>query len=130
LSVDTNGIVDLLADGFNLPPKKGRTLLIRLAWVSFVTGHILWVCGWLAWMGVASPFARASDFDTLQQNAALSATIAVQRELRDEYAAQCVTADPVVRVQLDHYIDVLQAQYHKLTNTYYPDPGCKNEIRR
>lgn len=126
MSVDSEGILNLITEGFGIP-KGGRSVLIRLAWVAFVTVHILWVCGWLAWMGITSPFARASDFETLQKNAALSATIAVQREIRDEYTARCSTSDPNVSDKLDRYIDVLQAEYLKLTGKYYPDPGCPHE---
>lgn len=129
MSVDSEGILNLITEGFGIP-RSVRGVLIRIAWVLFVTGHILWVCGWLAFIGVQSPFARADDFKTLQKNAALSATIAVQRELRDEYSARCSTVDPQLWDKLDRYIDVLQAEYIKLTGVYYPDPGCPHEHGR
>lgn len=86
--------------------------------------HILWVCGWLAWAGVASPYARAEQVQAIQHNIQVSTTISVGRELKDEYKALCVAKDEVTRSAIERYIEYLQNEYFQLTSQRYPEPRC------
>lgn len=56
----------LLAEGFQLD-SKGRGLIIRVLWVVFVTVQLMWFHGLLAFIGLASPFATASDVKKVQE---------------------------------------------------------------
>ena len=64
--VDQSGI-NLLTEGFKLNMEQ-RGLLIRVGWVALVSGHILWICGFLGGVGLQTPFADASDFSKLQSS--------------------------------------------------------------
>lgn len=59
-------VLSLLTEGLKLNVAQ-RGLLIRVGWISLVSFHIFWVCGWLSVLGLSPPFAQASD---IQQSAA------------------------------------------------------------
>ncbi|MGH7743931.1 MAG: hypothetical protein ACREQ5_03810 [Candidatus Dormibacteria bacterium] len=125
MSENVEGIFKLFSLGFGLNPKT-QGLILRVAWVSIVSFHILWVCGWLAFIGLASPFAKAEDFARLAKNVQISATINLSRELRDEYGVYCEskTRDPAAAAAVLKYIEQLQVEYQQIIGTRYPEPQC------
>ena len=75
-----------MAEGFELL-KKGMRIdheqegfLIRVFWVVAVTGHIAWVCGFLTFIGLSSPFVAAGEIEQFKvvQTAKLDSLIAKQ----------------------------------------------------
>lgn len=110
----------LLSEGFGLSPDQRRTI-IRVLWVLFVTTHILWVCGFLALVGLPSPFAKASDVERIAQSADISARISLAQEIRAYAAARCRAEDPE---PYDRIIERLQIEYERLTGSRYSEPRC------
>ena len=105
-------------------------LLIRAAWVVFVSFHILWVCGWLSILGLATPFATAAEVE--KQNATLQ-TVAAQ--LLDEQLHKLDYEVFQLRVQQCHApsdkreqyalrLQELINSYAKLTKQYPRVPSC------
>lgn len=73
--------VNLLTEGFKLNMDQ-RGLLIRVGWVVLVTGHILWICGFLGIAGLETPFAAAGDFTKLQASVSEIQKSGVEGQLR------------------------------------------------
>lgn len=79
--------------------REQQVLITRAAWVFLVTFHILWVCGWLAFLGIAPPFAVAAEY-------------AKASEIRD--IAQQIKLDRLER--LEHDILTIKTSYCKAEN--------------
>lgn len=87
--------------------KDQQVFLIRSGWVLFVTGHIMWVCGWLTFMGVSPPFVQSqelsrqseqvkeqfttlsSQFSTLTEQLRQQRVEDLQRQINDTEALFC-----------------------------------------
>lgn len=123
-------IEELLGGAFRLVNEKlGLTVnqliaLGAIVWAAAMSIHVLWACGFLAFMGVESPFAKADDFKGLQHSVAITARINLSRELRDQMSLLCRTKDPSVRVSLGNYIESLQVEYQSVTGQRYPETFC------
>ncbi len=99
-------------------------ILIRVAWVAFVTGHVLWVCGFLTALGLASPFAKASDVEKLLRAQEISARISMQQELRVQIRAWCIAQDPEIRQVAWDRIDQLRSELLEIARLQTPEPSC------
>jgi len=113
-----------LSMAFGLKPQQQR-LIVRIGWVSLVSVHIAWVCGWLAAIGLHAPFAYAGDVEKLQRTVNLSAQLNLAQEIRSQTVAKCRSQDQQVKEALARYIETLQQEYAALTNTRYPEPPCQ-----
>lgn len=90
-----------------------RLFLMRAAWVTFVSAHILWVCGWLAILGpvMSSPFAHADTLDQLTKIVTEDRIDRLQREILSTRVLQCqAIAGTKTR---DLYTDLLQELWDK-----------------
>jgi len=118
--------VQLLSDGFMLSPKQ-RSVMLRVAWVAFVTFHILWVCGWLGFAGLSTPFARAADFDELKKSSNIAASLSLAQEIRAQVQILCDTTNQSSRNTIINTIDKLQVDYIRYSPTHqsYPLPACQ-----
>lgn len=116
-------LISMMTDAMLLTPEQ-RSLVLRVIWVSIVSIHILWVCGLTAAIGFASPFAKASDLESVKQAVNISAKITLSRELRDQIHVMCSTKDSQARSSLAQYIEELQSQYQQITGQRYPEPPC------
>ena len=133
------------ADGLT-PTEKGK--FAALMWRGLVAVHILWACGFLAYVGLGGGFAKADDVDqkvatamnpVMQQlkeiNQSLDkATEGQKRILIEtktirirELQKTCMTTQPntVERNRLAAEIDMAQFEYKQLTGERYPlQPTC------
>lgn len=101
--------------------------MLQIAWVSFVTIHILWVCGWLGFIGLQTPFAKAAAFDELQQSSNITASLSIAQEIRAQVQLLCETFNPTSRNTIIATIDKLQVDYMRYSPTHqpYPVPSCQ-----
>lgn len=117
--------------------------LIRVFWVVAVTGHIMWVCGFLAAVGLNSPFVQAGELQQFkaEQSAKLDALIAKQdgaesllkrtlaqgkaREIRDTLTRICEAKAPADKTRLNEDKDRLQEEFMSLTGYLYIEPPCE-----
>jgi hypothetical protein len=114
----------LLAEGFGLT-RDQQQLILRVLWVIAVSGHIAWVCGFLAFAGLQSPFARASELEKVAQAAKVSARISLQQELRAQTRLACSLSDPGQRATVERTIDKLREEYRAVTGgESYPETIC------
>ena len=113
-----------LALGTNIN-RHQQVILLRVLWVVVVSGHILWVCGALAFFGFSSPFAKAGDFEQLQKTVNLTAELQLASEIRDQTMAMCRTNDSSIKESLSRYIESLQQKYTSITGHRYPDGSCR-----
>jgi hypothetical protein len=94
--------------------------------MALVYFHILWVCGWLAFLGLEVPFAKADDFKRLNAAVQISAKLNIAREIRDQVQARCSTRDYNTRRAFDSAIETLQLEYMTVTGGQrYPEPPCQ-----
>lgn len=124
--MDAKERIDLLSEAFGLNQPQ-RRLILRVGWVVFVTGHIAWVCGFLAPLGIASPFANAKD---------VAQVVLVQRQLQVELLEQrifdqrirhCRAVDAGNDEAVRFYAEALRSllrDYSELTNREYRLPRC------
>lgn len=115
---------EALTKGLSLRPKD-KALLIRTGWVLIVSVHILWVCGWLAFAGFASPFARAADVEKLQRASKISAQIQIQAEIREQGRIFCASTDERTRDYVERRIDELRANLREIADIDEPRPVCR-----
>lgn len=84
----------------------------------------MWVCGFLAAIGLASPFARASDVDKLLHAAEVNARISMQSEIRVQTRLFCQTSDEEVKASAMKRIDELREELWEISRIRLPDPQC------
>lgn len=120
-------IAKTLEQGLGLK-REHQKILIRTGWVFFVTGHVLWVCGWLTAMGLASPFASAADVDKLLRAAQVNARISMQTELRVQIRAWCIAEDPEIRQLAWRRIDELRSDLLEIAKIQTPEPECRATV--
>lgn len=108
-----------------------QRLFFRAMWVLAVTGHMAWVCGFLAGVGLASPFVRAEDIAplkqqvaTLERAATASARINLQQEIRAQTNLYCSLPDGNTRDYVMRRIDELRAELYEIAGVRIPDPIC------
>jgi len=117
--------------------------LIRVLWVLFVTGHVFWVCGFLAFAGLQSPFVQAAELERFKavQVAKLDSLIVKQeateallrralaqgkaREIRDTLTRICNATTSLERSHLNEEKDRLQDEYMSLTGLRFIEPPCE-----
>lgn len=130
--------------------KKGLSLnteqegiIIRAGWVIVVTGHIAWVCGFLTFIGLSSPFVAAGEIEQFKvvQTAKLDSLIAKQeaserlltrtlaqgkaREIRETLTRICVAKTSAEKARLNEDKDRLQDEYMALTGAHFIEPPCE-----
>lgn len=118
----TEGL-DLLERGLGLKPGQSR-LVIRIGWVAFVTAHILWVCGFLAGLGIASPFAKAEESKAVNDMVLDLRVQILETSLLDARLRQCKADTPETK---QYYYERLQEkmnQYFNITGRNYKPPQC------
>jgi hypothetical protein len=108
LEAATSG-VNLLTEGFKLNMDQ-RGLLIRVGWVALVTGHILWICGFLGVVGLHTPFAEAGAFDDLRQSVSEIQKSGVEGQLRQ------ISMD---LFNLERQVSELQAERKSVPDIYW-----------
>lgn len=122
---DTDGFLKIFQLFFDLNKSQMR-LVFRIGWVLLVTFHILWICGWLAFMGLEAPYAHASDMAALQRSVQVTEKITLSQEIRSEMVVRCRTKDQDAKDSISRYIESLQNEYWALTHERYPEVPCAN----
>lgn len=137
-----------MADGYELL-KKGlkinteqEGLLLRAAWVVLMSAHVAWVCGWLAFLGLQTPFVQAGELErkvaslVAKQDATDRKIDAVDTLLRQQLAMSKAADIRYVLSKLcgrlgadrDRLLsekERLQAEYHILVGVAYLEPPCE-----
>lgn len=125
---DVTGAFSALTTGFGLN-RRQQALLIRVLWVLFVSAHIAWICGFLVFLGLPSPFARADELKELRQTVQASARVTLSQEIRVQARVRCHSTDPQVRDSITRYIDGLQVEYERIAGQRFPEPPCEVDQR-
>lgn len=133
---------DVLKKGMRIDHEQ-EGFLIRVFWVVAVTGHIAWVCGFLTFIGLSSPFVAAGEIEQFKvvQTAKLDSLIAKQeaserlltrtlaqgkaREIRETLTRICVAKTSVEKARLNEDKDRLQDEYMALTGGRFNEAPCE-----
>lgn len=95
--------------------------------MSFVSGHILWVCGFLAAIGLPSPFARADTLDKLNATMMSDRAERIEHEIltikQDQCKAQKENNEAAVRLYTERLQD-LRTKFYELTHREARSPTC------
>lgn len=122
-----------LSEGFGLT-KKQRQLIIRVLWVLAVSNSILWMLGVFAYIGFASPLAKAKDVEDVQQQVAgikqqvaISARLQLMSEIRTQKRLYCANPDEQVRQSIQRYLYSLVDDLRQVvpSTTESPIVECK-----
>lgn len=112
-----------LERGMGLKVEHQR-LLIRVGWVAFVSGHVLWVCGFLTTFGLASPFARAGDVEKLLRASEVTARLQMQNEIRLQVRNYCQSTDQDIKALALKRIDELRVELFEIAKIRVPEVSC------
>lgn len=120
-------VATLIEALFGLQSKEQRLFIMRTGWVVFVSAHIMWVCGWLAPLSLASPFAHADVLAQLTKVVTDDRIDRLQRELLDMRVKQCGMAiGSPDRELYSKLVNELWGKYKELTGTDPRLPECKD----
>jgi hypothetical protein len=122
-------LLDFFVNGLGLT-KEQRALLMRAAWFTVVSGHILWVCGGLTVVGLASPFARAETTIRLAEEMRADRIERIEHEILTTRQDQCkaIKENNVAAARLyNERIQELQTKLFYLGQREARIPGC-NEV--
>lgn len=114
---------DLLSLGMGLN-RGQQQLIIRTLWVIIVTTHILWACGLLGFMGMASPFARATDVEDLRRATQVIEKIQLTQEMRVQTIYLCRAKDQDEKLAVEQALDRLRDEYKRITGEVAPEYKC------
>lgn len=119
------------------PPQQVRMLLLIIG--GALVFHILWVCGWLSFLGVKPPFATVGELVAYQQEQAsrsgkmerlLIENLADSKakDIRDVVRRLCLAKTSEEKERLNKELDELQKKYKELTGSKYEEPACDRLI--
>lgn len=113
-----------LLEGLTAEQIKG---VIKVGWRIAIVGHIAWVCGWLAFMGIPAPFARAEELVGLERKTDVLLRAAIDTSLRGLLEARCQISGPIERETLNREINIQKTEWHALTKREWIEPAeqCK-----
>lgn len=122
-------MVETILDAvFGTLTREQRMLVMRIGWIGVVTFHMAWVCGWLAFTGMASPFAKA---DVEAKVSEVVAEIRADRAERLDQAIQTVRAlqcrteiESPARANYTDRLNELWNKYLALTGLQPRVPAC------
>jgi hypothetical protein len=104
--------------------REHQRAVVRVLWVLAVTGHMLWVCGFLAALGLVAPFARAGDVDKLLRATEVNARLSMVNEIRVQTRAYCQTDDNELKGSARRRIDELREELWQVSQIRVADPQC------
>lgn len=113
------GTLSILSLGMGLT-KKQQQLVIRTLWVLLVTTNMLWIWGFLGWLGLAVPFARADTVTELQHTVMISARLQLTQELRVQTIYWCQAKDGQEKLAVEQTLDRLRDEYKRITGGETP----------
>lgn len=116
---DPTGAFSLFSLGMGLTRGQQR-LIIRTLWVLLVTTNMLWLWGFLAWAGLAAPFARAQTVEELQHTVMISAKLQLTQELRVQTIYWCEAKDNGEKYAVEQTLDRLKDEYRRITRGETP----------
>lgn len=124
--------VESLKKGMQINHRQ-EGFLIRVLWVIAVSGHIAWVCGFLASIGLQSPFVQAGDMQKVEQKVDRSIELQIKQlkqskatEIRSVLVKLCGQLTREERDQQLSEKERLQSEYKELNgNVEYKEPPCE-----
>lgn len=113
-----------LLEGLTESQVKG---VIRVSWRAALVIHIAWVCGWLAFIGIPAPFARADSVAKLERNTNVLLRAAIDTSLRGLLEARCQVTGERERDTINREINLQKTEWHALTGREWLEPAeqCK-----
>lgn len=112
-------------------PKRWRYDLTVSAVILFggllVTLHILWICGWLTFLSITPPFARADDMKDAQIRLMSVQRDGMDARLRDAKTKVCLAIQAKNQTALDAWARILEGlkqQYRDQINREPYVMGC------
>lgn len=113
-----------LLEGLTEAQIKG---VIKVGWRAALVVHIAWVCGWLVFLGVPAPFAKADRFDDVERKTNILLRAAIDTSLRGLIEARCQVVGYREREVINNEINVQKLEWHSLTGREWVEPSeqCK-----
>lgn len=93
---------------------------MRASWVVIVTAHILWVCGWLAMLGLGTPFAKADEVRDLSREMRADRIERLEQQIINTRIAQC-RSEPNSAAR-EQYSERLQELIHRFREIAHEEP--------
>lgn len=116
-----------LVEGLTESQIKG---VVKVSWRAALVVHIAWVCGWMTFVGIPAPFARAGDVTTLEHKTNVLLRAAIDTNLRGLIEARCQVSGRWERETIDREIGIQKAEWHALTGREWLEPReqCKTIV--
>lgn len=112
-----------IIDAIGLTREQQR-FIVRAMWVTLVSIHILWVCGWLAFFGVVSPFASATSLDQISSDLRGDRIERLETEILAVRKEQCHADTPEIRSQYSERLQELVTKYESIARKEPRIPAC------
>lgn len=105
--------------------KEQRIFLMKSGWFIIVSVHILWVCGWLGFMGVSAPFAMANELREAVQGLKEDRIERLDQQILTIRIAQCRSQpDTPAREMYTERLNELYRKYKELKQEEPRIPRC------
>ena len=110
--------------------REQQVLITRAAWVVFVTFHILWVCGWLGFLGLAPPFAAAAEYakaaeiKEIAQQLKLDRLERLEHEILTVKTSYCKADNQEAKRQYAQRVQELIDRYYAIEHNNPRVPNC------
>ena len=121
--------MDFVFKNLGLNPQQ-QQLIVRAAWVVFVTFHILWVCGWLGIFGLAPPFAVAAeyakkaDFQTIVEQIKQDRLERLEHDILTVKTSYCKAQNEESKRQYAQRVQELIDRYYAIEHNNPRVPNC------
>ena len=120
---DAGDIFDVFSKVLGLDGNQQK-IVIRVAWVAFVSFHIAWVCGWLAVVGLAAPFADAQSVQQAVQGIREDRIERLDSQILLIRTSQCKATTTEAREMYYSRLVELIEKYRVLSGKEPRVPGC------
>jgi hypothetical protein len=116
--LDPNSISGMFSLGMGLN-KNQQKLIIRTLWVLLVTTNMLWTWGFLAMIGIAAPFAKATEVADVKRALVVIEKLQLTQELRVQTLYWCAAKDQD-KSAVEQTLDRLRDEYTRITGGEAP----------
>lgn len=101
--------------------------VIKVGWRAALVVHIAWVCGWLAFIGIPAPFAKAGDVTKLERKTDVLLRAAIDTSLRGLLEARCQVVGQREKEVIDREINIQKIEWYAVTGREWIEPReqCK-----
>jgi hypothetical protein len=119
-----DSVIEFVLGALNLS-KDQRALLVKSGWVTIVSVHILWICGWLVYIGIAAPYVGSGQFSMFASSINDDRIDRIDNEIPTLVDRICdMSTNPTDKISYRRKLQTLISKYNKLAGHDPHVPSC------